>query len=96
MTLAACRSCHALIVWVEMRSGERMPLDRDATPDGTIRESTNDRGFRFFEVLTGGDLEAAHESGVPLYRSHFATCPDAAEWRRTTQRRGQRPKKGAS
>lgn len=46
-----CRSCGAVVLWVETQGGKRMPVDYP--PD----ESS-------------------------LVESHFATCPQAKEWRR--------------
>ena len=74
---ATCRSCSAPIVWAITQEGRRMPLDAEPAregnvllyPDGTCR------ALRADEVI-GGAI------GEHLHRSHFATCPEAAEHRR--------------
>ena len=71
-----CRSCRAPIEWKKTLSGKSIPLDLEPVPDGNI-------------VLTDGDVA---ETLGPLelelldpdrarYVSHFATCPDADQWR---------------
>jgi hypothetical protein len=73
MSPAQCRSCDALIQWAETLDGNFMPLDLDATPTGTL-------------VVINGKVRLATDDDRrlrrPLYVSHFATCPQAAKWRR--------------
>jgi len=68
---ARCRSCGAPILWVvTVASGKRMPLDAEPGPAGNL------------VLLTGGRARAAEpDDRPPLHTSHFATCPQAAEWR---------------
>lgn len=78
-----CRSCNAPVLWVAVGpQGERsrMPLDPDPTDDGNVRLEGRftPSGAEAATVL--GPLEAELED--ELYLSHFATCPDADEWRR--------------
>jgi hypothetical protein len=51
-----------------------MPLDAEPADDGTILVDA-DRGY-------GIVVPVASLPGRPLYRSHFATCPQAGEWRK--------------
>jgi hypothetical protein len=71
--MAACRSCEALIIWAETTTGKRMPLDERPSAKGNL-------------VFVGGVARAATDDDRrlhrPLYTSHFATCPDAATFRR--------------
>lgn len=78
--MSVCRFCGAQIVFVPLL-GRRtsMPLERDPNPNGNIRW---DRVAGNCLVLSGGPLEQARADGEPLYLSHFATCPSAAEARR--------------
>lgn len=83
---ATCRTCNAPVLWVVNElTGRRMPLD--PAPDSIVE------GTRF--VLTGemadSYLSASREhapvartavAGEMGRRSHFASCPDAAEHRR--------------
>ena len=74
MNTAKCRSCGAEIIWaIHDVSGKRMPMD--AVPM-TVRGA-----FRLLERPTNGVVDAL-PSG-PLYQSHFATCPNAAQHRRS-------------
>jgi len=87
VTLAYCRSCEWPIIWTETTNGKRMPVDADPVVTA--------RGFRL-EGHGGRDLDECddHETpiarfvtapaaGEKLYVSHFSTCPDADQHRRT-------------
>jgi hypothetical protein len=75
---ANCRSCFAPIVWVELPSGKRLPLDPSAAPGrGNVRVGDN----RKAAVLSGPSLAIARERNEPLFISHFATCSHAAQHR---------------
>jgi hypothetical protein len=75
-----CKSCHAPIRWVKMQAAGRpgtrpMPVDYLPASDGNV------------SVLANGlarVLSAAERSQAlwPLYKSHFATCPNAVALRR--------------
>jgi hypothetical protein len=92
----SCRSCHAPVLWVTFASGGRNPLDLEPDPVyGDImvveREHTDRRIWRIALKLTNEDLRReAIELGIPLRRSHFATCPDADEHRREQTRNARR------
>jgi hypothetical protein len=73
--VSTCRSCQARITWLETAGGKKLPVDEDPTPEGNI-------------VVVGtiahvlGKMEMAKlATGTPRYVSHFATCPQAGEWR---------------
>lgn len=61
-----CDSCGAAIVWAETTEKKRMPLD--AAPER-----------RMLVVHTPG---GPHAQVVVVYRSHFATCPNADQHRK--------------
>lgn len=89
MTGDRCRSCGAGIRWGAVAaSGKNMPLDVEPHPDGNVRIARD--GF-LLEVLGGVALPAARARGDELYRSHFATCPDAGAHRRRTAAARGRP-----
>lgn len=79
--LSKCRTCRASIVWATVKvSGKTMPVDAVAHERGTIRflgASTVD-----VEVLGELDAHTHRGAGVPLFRAHFATCPNAKSHRR--------------
>ena len=84
---AKCRSCGSNIIWVRMTSGKNMPCDwkpihyKPACPD--------EEGQIVTLITPGGKV--VH--GIPEwtsdnfgYTSHFATCPNAEEHRRRTEK----------
>jgi hypothetical protein len=79
--VSVCRSCGAPILWAVTEHERRMPLDRDPY--------TGPEPGGLFALRLDGEnaplaIAATPEAFAdePLYRSHFATCPDAKEWRR--------------
>lgn len=65
-----CRSCGAAIEWAELTSGKRHPFD---APIVVVRSQGS--------VLEGRVIE---HIDTAVSASHFATCPDANDWRRRT------------
>jgi hypothetical protein len=76
--MSACRSCQAIIIWARTFDDTRMPLDAEPCPEGNVRLFGDGRA----RVLTNDERFAAIECGQRLYRSHFATCPNAKAHRR--------------
>jgi hypothetical protein len=78
---AACRSCGAPVLWITVHpGGRRMPVDAEPVAGGNLLvDLVARRGL----VLTADHLAVVLEEtpDEPLYRSHFATCPDAILWR---------------
>jgi len=75
-----CRSCGARLLWVETVNGRRMPLDwyPDAHGQMVSTGQTADDGTPVYKVLAHGTEPAP---GLARHTSHFATCPQADEWR---------------
>ncbi len=75
-----CRTCRAPIRWAATEHGRKMPLDADPytgpEPGGlfAVRYVNGER-------IAVAAPPAAFE-GEPLYRSHFATCPQADQHRK--------------
>lgn len=69
-----CRSCGAAITWAETTRGTRMPFNGDIVVSRTY--AMPDVQVRVVEFV---------DTTVTL--SHFATCPDAATWRRRDARK---------
>ena len=71
-----CRSCSQPIIFALTAKGRRSPLDAEPAPDGNID----------LQVVEDQELLAAVQveprSRPNLYRSHFASCPDATRHRR--------------
>jgi hypothetical protein len=77
--MSACRSCGAPVIWVTMiETRKAMPLDAEPVPNGNI---VVDWRHHAGAVLTAEELAGPDELGR-RYRSHFASCPQASEWRK--------------
>ncbi len=86
--MSVCRSCAAPIRWAISRAtGKNIPLDAEPSPGGNVElvdiGARNGLMEQRAVVLTGFDLMAAQEEGRTLYLSHFATCAQADQHRRT-------------
>jgi len=80
MRTTSCSACGAPIRWATTTKGRRMPIDPEPHPEGNIRLQELDDGIApIAHVLDALDASMTSE---PLYRSHFATCPEADEFRR--------------
>lgn len=82
MTGSDCATCGAAIRWVVTEHGKRMPIDVSPVNDGNIvlRERLGQTPIAV--VLTGGMFGAIEQPKGARYKSHFATCPQAAQHRR--------------
>ena len=70
---ARCRSCDAPIEWAITVKGSRIPLDPGEDDGGNIIVDVDG----IAHVVGPGD-----NGRVPRRRSHFATCPNAAQHRK--------------
>jgi hypothetical protein len=76
--VSACKSCRRPIRWVKAAAtGKSMPLDRDPVGTGNI-VVIDDKAVVFADA---GEAWEAHPN-KPRHVSHFATCPDAKEFRK--------------
>jgi hypothetical protein len=85
--MSDCRSCGAEIIWITTHPGGRsMPLDPKPHPEGNVLV---DMDARRGVVLSVKSRQVVLEEtpDEPLYRSHFATCPNAESHRRGSQAR---------
>lgn len=72
-----CRSCGRPVVWAATKNDKLMPVDAEPTADGNVELAVGALGRGVVAtVLTGPSLMS-----TPLRTSHFATCPQADEWR---------------
>jgi len=78
--VSACRSCGAEIIWALTENGKRIPLDAEPyagdSPSGlfVLRQFSDEKTA----IATTPDAFP----GEYLWRSHFASCPQAKEWRK--------------
>jgi DICT domain-containing protein len=78
-----CRACKAPIVWAKTENGRPMPLDPHPDTAGNVTLVHIDD--RLIAIIVERDvLEALRAGGDRrvFYRSHFASCPFANEFRR--------------
>lgn len=75
MRESLCRSCGAPIAWATTTNGKPMPLDPDPVPNGNVVIGID--GVAMVFARTG-----QVPKGFDRFRSHFATCPEAAKFRR--------------
>lgn len=77
--ITACRSCKARMFFARsISTGKAMPFDAGASLLGTFaldRDLLGDWTATYVPP-------AKHDANEPLFTSHFATCPDAPDWRR--------------
>lgn len=75
-----CRHCREAVIWINLPSGKRMPVDPVPDPDGNVvvdaRRSSNHRTGRVDKDAPG-----------PKHMPHFATCPELKR-RDTTTTKG--------
>lgn len=72
MKTSNCRSCGKPILWARTPNGKWMPLDPEPNPLGNL-------------LLDEDGYIGPHPEGAPVkgpYFSHFATCPNAAQYRK--------------
>lgn len=79
--LAKCRSCTAAIIWAETVKGKRMTVDAAPADGGNIRLEYR-RGDVPPLAHVVPKVERGNYGDESWYTSHFATCPQADEWRR--------------
>lgn len=72
-----CKSCGAATRWARTANKRLMPLNPEPIAGGNIRLDEDGS----CEVLSGDALKT-HRGEMPLYTSHFATCPGASSHRK--------------
>ena len=78
--MTRCRSCSAPIVFAKLvgdRRGKANPIDADPADNGNLRVFDDGR----YTVIDARSLDGYRRAGIPLYLSHFVTCPNAAKHR---------------
>lgn len=93
---ALCASCGARIVFALTDSGQRMPIDLEPVPLALLPEVRIGNLVLWFEVddrdrakgpqrVSLATEEQRRQADVPLWRSHFVTCPNASAHRRSSR-----------
>ena len=92
-----CTSCGAKLIWALTDSGRHMPVDPEPVPAALIPEARNGNVVLWYEVddkdqpigqqcVSYATEEQKRDPKVPLWTSHFATCPNAVAHRRRASR----------
>lgn len=63
------------------RQGRTIPLDAEPSPKGNVQIGVVG-GEVLAIVVNAEDAAACQIQGMPLYLSHFATCPNASDHRK--------------
>lgn len=89
MNKATCRGCGAPIVWIKTPTGKAMPCDPSPVyykpaPGGKEKIVTLRGEVISCEIVAGAD---ATDAG---YRPHWATCPQAGNFKRGGRADGKR------
>lgn len=83
-SISKCKACQADIRWIRSKAGKSMPVDPSEFPvvpddDGNVWAVTDDG-----EVFRGRTCSESYEAERWVYAmvSHFATCPNADQFRK--------------
>jgi hypothetical protein len=77
--VAKCKSCGAEIIWAINENGKRVPLDaKNFIPKGLF---TLEAEGRDYDKPPRAVAVGTKPLGL-IYQTHYATCPDADQWRR--------------
>lgn len=77
--MSVCRSCGKPIAWVKLESGKNHPVDDDGyyeladSKPGEVFVTDSGKTFKIKEGESYGSIKGRY--------SHFATCPQANQWR---------------
>ena len=77
--MSACRSCGASIMWCATPSGKSMPVDAEPSDRGNMVVENG----RVTAVVASDAVEEMRSHGYKLHTSHFATCSNAKQHRRS-------------
>lgn len=78
--MSECRSCQIPVDWGTLPDSKAIPIDRSSAgdPKGNLAVRRTDAGTLKVRFLKADEQpEPGEKRGI----SHFATCPQAANWR---------------
>lgn len=74
----SCVACGTSVTMCfHVTTGKRAPIDTEPSEDGNVQRVGEDR----YRIITA---KAPADPDAPRFKSHFATCTDAARFRRKT------------
>ncbi len=77
MKVSKCRSCQAPVIWTKMESGKMMPVDANPVTGFELTEPD------YAADSAGASPDPPRGVAKKVYASHFATCPNADEHRKS-------------
>jgi hypothetical protein len=79
-----CRTCGAHVQWAQTEKGRRMPVNIEPVKDGNILLQHRPDRIPLAVYLTPEQIKSFEGSlqRHRLFKSHFATCPQAKSWRK--------------
>lgn len=91
-----CASCRAEVIWAVTDNNHRMPVDSEQAPPALLPEARDGNLVLWFEVDPQGrpvgkqrvsfaTAEQRKDATIPLWKSHFSTCPNASHHRRAAR-----------
>lgn len=83
MSPSFCRSCNARVAWVITEAGKNMPIDFADVPDGNVIVDRVER-TQWGSSIHVRTLHKDEETEALRYVSHFVTCPDRREHRKSS------------
>lgn len=83
-----CRSCGATIFFATcVRSQRPIPIDTQPTADGNLMVRGGKKSTQLYaKKVDAKGVVGEKRDGADLYTCHFATCPQANEWRAHNRR----------
>ena len=75
--MPTCRSCGTYVEWVETTGGKRMPVEQQAGGNIVLQPHL---------VPDEPPLAVVVKPGHGTHVSHFASCPEAKQWRRDREK----------
>lgn len=78
MKITECASCHAPVFFAIVNHGKSSPINAAPVHDGNLRMVSSEFPV---QMTTHAQLELGENDDGLRYTSHFATCPDADQWR---------------
>lgn len=83
--LTRCRGCGRTIFFATTAGDKNIPIDEKPANDGNlmVTEGTPPHAT----VVRTGQAAGMRDQGVPTYKAHFATCPNADDFRKKARSR---------
>ncbi|KXT55954.1 hypothetical protein Y710_16580 [Gordonia sp. QH-12] len=83
--ITRCRGCRRPIFFAITPDDRRIPIDEKPTSDGNLYLAGVSSPTAI--VVRPGQAAGMREAGIPTYRAHFATCPNADDFRKKARAR---------